>query len=144
RQRVEGLGVVLESHAVHIEEDLRGEQPPVCCRRRRDGSRRCGTGTPPPSRTGRRARRYRRTTPAVGRPPTRGGPEHAGRAATEAIELALVQREHHLDREEINLGGRVAHLASFRYVSSWASIRRSAAASARSISGAFLTGRMMR
>lgn len=27
RQRVEGLGVVLESHAVHIEEDLRGEQP---------------------------------------------------------------------------------------------------------------------
>ena len=40
------------------------------------------------------------------------------RAAAEAIELALVQREHHLDREELNLGGRVAHLASFRYVSS--------------------------
>ncbi len=66
------------------------------------------------------------------------------RAAAEAIELALVQREHHLDREELDLGGRVAHLASFRYASSWASIIRSAAGSARSISGAFLTGRMMR
>src|SRR5690606_32163031 len=66
------------------------------------------------------------------------------RAAAEASELALVQREHHFDREELDLNESVAHLASFRYVSSWASIKRSAAASARSISGSFLTGRMMR
>lgn len=65
------------------------------------------------------------------------------RAATEAIELALVEREHHFDGEELDLGRRVAHSASFRYVSSCASISRSAAASARSISGAFLAGRMM-
>jgi len=68
-------------------------------------------------------------------------------AATKALELALVQREHHVDREELGLGlglgGEVAHFASFRYVSSCASISRSAMARARSISGAFFMGRMM-
>lgn len=65
------------------------------------------------------------------------------RTATEAIELALVQREDDFDREELDLGRRVAHLASFRYVPSCASISRSAAESARSTKGAFFTGRMM-
>jgi hypothetical protein len=106
---------VLEAHAVHVEKDLRGEQPrplvavdegmvrddakQLRCRHReqvvvceRAAERRLRLGD----------RRLEED------PITQVG------AAAEAIELAWVQREYHLDREGLHLSGRVAHLASFR------------------------------
>lgn len=53
-------------------------------------------------------------------------------SAAEPLELTLVKREHHLDREELDLDRHLAHLASFRYVSSCASISRWARARAPS------------
>jgi len=67
---------------------------------------------------------------------------NAGSTA-ETLELALVERQHDLNSQELNPAEHVAHWASFLYVSSWASIISSAAVSARSSNGTCLSGRMI-